>query len=293
MTYEWFIIAVLLLINLFCLCRCVNKTDGFNSSMIKKLSRYDGRMPGTLAHYNSYLFLLDRVKTLNNIIEVPWARDYTQPYTHKGVAHQNIVFAIKGRNSSSGKNIIIMAHYDHIGPGFPGSNDNGSGVYGLLCVAKHMSVSSLTKTPKYNIIFALTDGEEKDQSGSAILSELLGSGNIVINIDTIGGYPSESPIFIANDHNFVEYFRMRAIKNNLNIKLIPIMPGRSDINNFIHDRTNTCVEFGFPLGEYHTHLDTYENLNVGNMNIIIDLAIGLVEHISYPPAHARPDPSDL
>ena len=244
----------------------------FTTQIIKELAQYDGRLTGTFGNYGAYEYLMKKIKTLTKLRELPWAPGFTHEFASEGVRHRNIVFQIDGLTLNT---VLIMAHYDHIGPGFPGCNDNASGVFGLLKIAEHLSMASV---PLPTIIFALTDCEEYGQVGSAAISEIL-RPNIVINLDTIGGYPVGSPIFVANDGNFSGHFDKVAREKRVNVKLVGIMPGRSDITNFLESAQ--CVEFGYPLGKLHTPSDTYENLNLDNMNLIIDLAIGLVNHVAY------------
>jgi hypothetical protein len=104
---------------------------------------------------------------------------------------------------------------------------------------------------------------------------------LVINIDTIGGFPEHRPVQIANDGNFSKILKEKAAKLLMDIELVPIKSGRSDITHFLQE--NTCVEFGFPTheGKIHSHGDTFENLHIKNMDKVINLAGDLVEHVSY------------
>ncbi len=248
------------------------RREKLETQVIKDLAGFDGRLTGTPGNHAAYAYLLNKIRTLNPG-EIPWAPGFTHEFYTDNQHIRNIVFQKRGLTS---KTLLIMAHYDHIGPGFPGCNDNASGVYGLLRIAESILRASIQ--PQYNVIFALTDCEEYGRVGSAGIAELL-HPDVVINLDTIGGYPKGSPIFIANNGNYSEYFRHVAAKKNINIKQVGIIPGRSDITHFIN--TTKCVEFGYMLGEYHTHTDTYENLNLENLNVLVDLAIGLAKHIAF------------
>jgi putative aminopeptidase FrvX len=240
--------------------------------VIKDLAEFDGRLTGTPGNHAAYLYLLGKIRALKPD-ELPWAPGFTHEFYTDNQHIRNIVFQRKGLAS---KTLLIMAHYDHIGPGYPGCNDNASGVYGLLRIAE--SILRTAIRPHYNVVFALTDCEEYWRVGSAAIAEII-RPDVVVNLDTIGGYPKGSPIFVANDGNFSEYFRRVAAEKNINIKLVGITPGRSDITHFIN--TTKCVEFGYMLGEYHTTTDTYENLNLENLIVLVDLAIGLVNHIAF------------
>ena len=98
-------------------------------------------------------FLIKKIKTIPNIHELDWAPGFTQNV----INGKNIIFGIKNKNTGGRRNILILAHYDTIGPNFPGGNDNASGVYALLLIAKKISQS-----PVNNVIFAITDNEEID-----------------------------------------------------------------------------------------------------------------------------------
>ncbi len=264
-----------------------NQKCGFTTKIIKELTVFNGRKPGTIDHYHAHLYLLGKVKELEKygtIEEVAWAPGYVQTFIERKdtqgnpIHGHNIVFLIKGESSNK---IIVMAHTDHLGEGFPGANDNGSGVFGLLQVAKRMSIISQKKQPKNDILFVLTDCEETTFHGSHLIYNRFPFNNLVINIDTIGGFPDGRPVQIANDGNFSEILKEKAKKLSLNIELVPIQYGRSDIKHFLHN--NTCVEFGFPTneGKLHSPHDTFENLHINNMNKVIGLAGDLVEHCSY------------
>jgi putative aminopeptidase FrvX len=262
-------------------CVCLPHNDGFTSQIIKDLTKFNGRKPGTLGHYHSHLYLLNKVKELEKygtIEDVPWAPSYMQKFADKNKGGQNIVFMIPGE--LPGK-IIIMAHLDHIGEGYQGADDNGSGVFGLLQVAKRMAKAAKKKKPKHNILFVLTDCEETTFRGSHLIYSRFPSKSLVINIDSIGSFPEGKPVQIANGGHFSKFLKERASQNSMEIELVPIKYGRSDITHFLHE--NVCVEFGFITSEskIHTHYDTYENLHLKNMYKVITLAGDLVEHVSY------------
>ena len=278
-------LVVVLICGIVLICVLFEKNNqkcGFTTKIIKDLTKFNGRKPGTIDHYQSHLYLLAKVKELESygtIENVPWAPGYMQKFVDKGnIQGQNIVFMIPGE--SPGK-IIIMAHMDHIGEGFPGANDNGSGCFGLLQVAKRMAKAAQKKQPKYDILFVLTDCEETTFRGSHLIYSRFPYNNLVVNIDTIGGFPDHRPVEIANDGHFSPFLKERAKKLSMDIKLVPIKYGRSDVKHFLHG--NTCVEMGFPTneGKIHSPYDTYENLHLKNMHKVIALAGDLVEHVSY------------
>lgn len=111
------------------------------------------------------------------------------PYEH--TTGCNIIGRLPGVGSENGR-VLITAHYDSWVDS-PGADDNGSGVAGLLEIARILSVLKL----KYTVEFIAFDLEEEGSKGSDFyLSEespdqqddIIG----VINVDMIG-YCSEAP----------------------------------------------------------------------------------------------------
>lgn len=82
----------------------------------------------------------------------------------------NVIGYVEGKRKN--KNIVISAHYDHLGMMgqevyFPGANDNASGSAMLLYLAKYYS----THKPKYNLVFMSFAAEEVGILGSKYYTE--------------------------------------------------------------------------------------------------------------------------
>lgn len=79
---------------------------------------------------------------------------------------RNVIGMIPGQDST--KNIIIGAHYDHLGIRngqiYNGSDDNASGTAGMLALGEYWKNTS--KIPPCNLIFAAWTAEEKGHWGS-------------------------------------------------------------------------------------------------------------------------------
>lgn len=100
----------------------------------------------------------------------------------------NVIGLLPGRDTSQA--IILGAHYDHLGKRgddvFYGSDDNASGVAGLLALAKAWAESGVK--PSCNIVFASWTAEEKGLIGSEyFVSKLLSPEKVklYINLDMI------------------------------------------------------------------------------------------------------------
>lgn len=89
--------------------------------------------------------------------------------------------------------IIVGAHYDHLGDGRLGANDNASGVAGMLAIADRFAGTK----PHRTLAFIAFGGEEQGELGSkhyvAHAPDALPMANVVeyINLDMIGSYKSK------------------------------------------------------------------------------------------------------
>jgi Zn-dependent M28 family amino/carboxypeptidase len=83
---------------------------------------------------------------------------------------------------TSGPPVLIVAHYDHLGEGFPGANDNASGVAVALAVARAM--------PPGHVIFLFTGGEELGLRGARAYAARptidVHTVRAVFNLDMVG-----------------------------------------------------------------------------------------------------------
>ncbi len=85
----------------------------------------------------------------------------------------NLYFLIPALKKTE-KTIVLTAHIDHVGDDydgtyFPGANDNASGVGVLLEIAKE--IWERGNNSPYNLLFLITNGEEKGLLGSEYFVE--------------------------------------------------------------------------------------------------------------------------
>jgi hypothetical protein len=105
------------------------------------------------------------------------------------VVISNVIGIIYGKDSS--RSVVVGAHYDHLGIRdgqiYNGSDDNASGVAGMLSLAKNWL--AMGEKPPCNIIFAAWNGEEKGCLGSHYYVKHTGANPAVvltyINMDMI------------------------------------------------------------------------------------------------------------
>lgn len=123
---------------------------------------------------------------------------------------QNVIGILQGTEPGAGV-LVIGAHYDsrtddlNDGEGFaPGADDNGSGVAGVVELARIMASRPLRST----VVFVLFASEEVGRQGSrAFVNEFIIPNNIdvvaMLNLDTIGSY--NAPNGTINDRQIRLY----------------------------------------------------------------------------------------
>lgn len=131
--------------------------------------KYEGRKAGTKGSRMAQFYLLDRFKKAGL---QPYHHTYEYPFYfnegEKQIMGTNLYGYIKG---TSGKVIVITAHYDHLGIRsnqqgkdsiYNGADDNASGVGALLSLITYFS----RNPPAHTLIFAALDGEEEGLQGA-------------------------------------------------------------------------------------------------------------------------------
>jgi Zn-dependent M28 family amino/carboxypeptidase len=126
-----------------------------------------GRAPGTPGSEKARAYILSRftqigLPPIGETLEQPFTFTKRDGATGQGI---NLVARIKGTDAG-GKAMVVSAHYDHLGVRdgqiYNGSDDNASGVAGLLAVAEAFKA----RPPKHDVIFAVVDAEEGGLRGA-------------------------------------------------------------------------------------------------------------------------------
>lgn len=88
---------------------------------------------------------------------------FEQPWTISTGAQTSNVLALRpGNGPHASEYVLLSAHLDHLGAGYPGADDNGSGSAALLAIANQLAGKSLDRS----VAFLWTTGEEKGLLGS-------------------------------------------------------------------------------------------------------------------------------
>jgi Zn-dependent M28 family amino/carboxypeptidase len=186
---------------------------------------FEGRMPGTAGEAKTIRYIADRFRAAGLESGSRGAIPYLDPFTvmSKPVpkvvnttpqgeflanaarlgsfTSHNVVAVARGRRPD-GKAVLLMAHWDHLGPCAPkakdricnGAIDNASGVAALIAVAEQVARLGLDR----DVWFVATSAEEWGLLGARALADRppLPLPDIVagFNLDMIGVARAETPV---------------------------------------------------------------------------------------------------
>jgi hypothetical protein len=202
---------------------------------------------------------------------------------------ENVVAILPGTNPSlKQENIVIGAHYDHLGLGHygarerisegqahPGADDNASGTAVLLDLARRLS--QLPAKPARTFVFVAFSGEELGLYGSRHFvghASFLSSTKAMINLDMVGRLrENRLTVFGARSgENFTDIIADVAREAGLEITQSDNV-GRSDHISFYNKKIPVLHFFTGNHADYHRPTDTWEKLNIEGMGKISDLVL--------------------
>ncbi len=210
------------------------------------------RVPGTYAHKELKVFLLEEFKKLGYKSEI-------DSFIENGYKFYNLIFK-KGEKDF----ILLGTHYD-TKPGIEGANDSGSGVILLLYLA------NMLKNFKENFLFIFFDGEDFGESaplyGSkhfsnknkykikwGIIFDMIGDKNLEIYME---GFSYElardltlSLFEFAEKKNFS--FMIKEVKYYIIDDHLPLLKKKIPVS--------LLIDFDYPY--WHTEEDTWEKINI-------------------------------
>lgn len=156
-------------------------------------SPYNLPNQGIGAAYNYILSQLEQISIESQRRLTVFSQTFDLDFAGVRSTPQNIVAFLSGTEVGAGT-VVIGAHYDSISIDFedgsayaPGANDNGSGVAGILELARCLS----TRQYRQSIMFVAFSAEEVGRRGSiAFVDRYIRANNIdlvgMINLDIIG-----------------------------------------------------------------------------------------------------------
>ncbi len=274
----------------------------------------EGRGNGSEGLHQSTQWVADRFSEIGLQPGAPdgsffdcWSEDELDDRLKKGVRLRNVIGVIPGNDPAlSGQSVVVLAHVDHLGRGWPdvragnegkihpGADDNASGVAVMLETARMMAG---THRPARTVIFVATSAEEWALRGARRYIESMEQWPAkdaisVISIDAVGrlsqgrllalgtGTATEW-IHIARGIGFTTGVAATAVKDD---------PGGSDQVPF-HELGVPGIQLTTgPHDDYHRPGDTADKVDTAGM---VEVATWLREALLYLSDRTEPLTSTL
>jgi aminopeptidase N len=237
-----------------------------------------GLLPGEIANYKLSYF-----------------QTWTTDIAGKGnVKLMNVVGAIEGDEKYANEPVVISAHYDHLGTGWPdahrgdagkihyGADDNASGVAIMLELARHLKKNVFPLRP---IIFVAFTGEEAGLLGSKHFVDLLIRRGITpfanINFDT-NGRLFDKPLLILNGNTAREWkfiFMGTEYVTGVKTELVQQQIDASDQVSFNAKGIPAVQFFSGANHDYHRPSDVIEKLDPNGMVKIAMVAKEVIQYL--------------
>jgi aminopeptidase N len=273
----------------------------------------EGRGPGSQGLEAAANYIEERFEHLGLAPFTPGGRivdRYSQRFTVKGETGEpqqvrNIIGVLPGANPDmKGQALVISAHYDHLGFGWPdaragakgqlhpGADDNASGVAVMLELARLMA----DVKPELSIIFAAFSGEEEGLQGSrayVAAAQRRGarfplSGHIAdLNLDTVGRLgDGKITVFGAGSARELPFIFMGAgAVTGIPVQTAAQDIGASDDRAFVEAGVPAVQLFASVATDYHRPSDTADKIDDAGLGKVAAI---LKEAVDYLSARAEP-----
>lgn len=193
---------------------------------------------------------------------------------------ENILARLPGTNPTGA--ILLMAHYDSVPQG-PGAGDNGSGVVTILETLRALQVGPVLRN---DLLVLFTDSEENGTLGAhAFVAEhaWMEEVSVVLNIE--GSLRGKVVLVETGPENgwMVEQFAAFSpdpVGYSWLYDLFGMMPNLTDFMPFREAGVSGANLFAFNGGfQYHTALDTIENINLPSLQHHGSQTLALVQNL--------------
>ena len=218
------------------------------------------------------------------------------------VTLKNVIGILPGRRPDwDGQSVVVGAHYDHLGLGWPdvhkgdegkmhpGADDNASGVAVVLELAR-----LLTKQGPFDrtIIFVAFTGEEAGRIGSEYYVTHQGQFpkekiRGMLNLDTVGrlGQNRLMILGVGSAKEWLHIFNGAGAVTGVPVEPVANDFGSSDQKSFLDAGVPSVQFFSGPNLDYHRPTDTAEKIDPAGL---IKVAAVLKETVEY--LASRPEP---
>jgi len=213
------------------------------------------------------------------------------------VTLRNVVGVLPGGNpEQKGRRVVVGAHYDHLGRGWPdvregnagkvhpGADDNASGVAVLLELARALADGS---PPDRAIVFVAFTGEEAERLGSRHFVEASSDRSDVetvgmVNLDTVGRL-GEGPLYALGIGSAREWpYILRGAGHVTGVRVEPVTEplDSSDHTSFIESGIPAVQLWSGAHADYHRPSDTADEVDAEGMVRVAAVAREAIDHLA-------------
>ena len=210
---------------------------------------------------------------------------------------KNVIGIIPGTNEKlAGQSVVLSAHYDHLGLGWPdvrkgntgknhyGADDNASGVAVMIELAKLMGK---TDKPKRTIVFAAFSGEEAGLVGSRyyVKNYIEFPADKVIanlNLDTVGRLFGKK-LLVLNGSSAKEWkfiFMGTDYVTGIPTSMVQQQLDASDQVAFIEAGVPAVQLFSGPEEDYHKPTDTFDKIDGDGMVKVAAVTKEVIQYLA-------------
>ena len=210
---------------------------------------------------------------------------------------KNVIGVIPGRRSEkSDQSVVVGAHYDHIGTGWPdgreenkgkvhpGADDNASGVAVLIELAR---VLGKELKPDRTLVFVAFTGEEAGRKGSKyyVTNEKQFSAKKcigMINFDTVGRLGKKKLLVLGagSAKEWVHIFRGAASVTGVETEMVIERLDSSDNISFEETGVPAVQLFSGPHLDYHRPTDTADKIDPQGLVKVASIAKEAIEYLA-------------
>ncbi|OGT32946.1 MAG: peptidase M28 [Gammaproteobacteria bacterium RBG_16_51_14] len=224
------------------------------------------------------------------------------------IALRNVVGVLPGTNPDwKDQSIVIGAHYDHLGHGWPdvykgeegkihpGADDNASGVAVMLELARTLGDQW---QPQRTIQFVAFTGEEASRLGSTHYVQASKGGHekiiAMLNLDTIGRLGARELLVMGSGsaREWEPVFRGAGYVTGVPVKPIRDDIGSSDQKSFLDAGIPAVQLFAGPHPDYHRPTDTVDKIDTEGLVKTAAVVKEVLEYLASRPEPLSQTPSD-
>ena len=231
-----------------------------------------------------------------------WFQAFQTPDGPNGAPEsvKNVVAVLKGKKAEmAGESVIVSAHYDHLGFGWPGvrtgdegklhpgADDNASGIAIMLELAEILSGTA----PDRSIIFVATTAEEYELQGARHYAKTGADGYPIdkaignINLDTVGRL-EDGKVMIFGGSSATEWrfiFMGATAVSGIETQMVAQEINASDHTAFHEAGIPAIHIFGSKASDYHQPTDTADKLDIDGMVKVAAIAQEAIVYLAERP----------